>query len=67
MVLQGGNVDAARGLAYLLNANLTLSGGCPYPPLSAHLAQEVHLPILETLPASIRDCPNSCILPCDRD
>ena len=31
LLLQGGNVDAARGLAYLLNANLTLSGGCPKP------------------------------------
>ena len=41
LLLQGSNVDAARGLAYLLNANLTISGGCPYPPLSARLAQEV--------------------------
>ena len=45
VLLQGANVDAARGLAYLLNANLTISGGCPYPPLSARLAQEVYLPI----------------------
>lgn len=45
LMLQGSNVEAARGLAYLLNANLTISGGCPYPPLSARLSQEVHLPV----------------------
>ena len=48
-MLQGEEVDAARGLAYLLNANLTLSGGCPNPPMSARLAQQVHPPLEERL------------------
>jgi hypothetical protein len=43
MLLQGKKVDAARGLAYLLNANLTLSGGCPNPPLDPSFAQQVWL------------------------
>ena len=43
MLPQGKKVDAARGLAYLLNANLTLSGGCPNPPLDPSFAQQVWL------------------------
>ena len=41
MPLQSKKIDAARGLAYLLNANLTLSGGCPNPPLDPSFARQV--------------------------
>lgn len=40
---QGNQVDAARSLAYLLNANLTLSGGCPNPPLTEYFTDQVCL------------------------
>ena len=39
--MQGQKVDAARALAFLINSNLTLSGGCPNPPLDAGYAQQV--------------------------
>ena len=42
-VAQGRQVDAARSLAYLLNANLTLSGGCPNPPLTEYFTDQVCL------------------------
>lgn len=40
--VQGNNAEAARALAYLVNGNMTLSGGCPIPPPSGTLfAQQV--------------------------
>ena len=39
--LQGKNVDAARGLAFLINGNITISGGCPNPALDAETATQV--------------------------
>ena len=39
--LQGKNVDAARGLAFLINGNITVSGGCPNPALDAETATQV--------------------------
>lgn len=35
LVALGYQVDAVRSLAYLINANFTLSGGCPNPPPTA--------------------------------
>lgn len=43
MFVQGYQVDAARSLAYLLNANFTLSGGCPNPPPTAFFTDQVRL------------------------
>ncbi|CAL8463787.1 g3321 [Coccomyxa elongata] len=41
LVALGNQVDAARSLAYLLNANLTLSGGCPNPPLTEYFTDQL--------------------------
>ncbi|KAK9918821.1 hypothetical protein WJX75_007234 [Coccomyxa subellipsoidea] len=41
LVALGYQVDAARSLAYLLNANFTLSGGCPNPPPTAFFTDQL--------------------------
>jgi hypothetical protein len=39
--VQGGKADAARALAYIVNANMTLSGGCPSPPEGTYFYNSV--------------------------